>query len=232
MRIESDQTDGANASVGNSNDSTTGSNGMATALEELKSIAKTKKAEPICAAYQNLRKAARGMKVSRLFELIDGALGKSGTDIVASAYSHRHCFMCGDGTAQCETCGGTGLLEKGRRCPSCEGLGAISCGFCRGTGWADRETAPPEFKAAITKRQSAHLNKELQRLVKAFSGITKQSVAGLSEKVRTELIHWMMRLESRISDLGDSETADADRQLKIGSFTQQIEHCLDILRRP
>ncbi len=232
MRIEHDQADGTGASAVNSNDSTAGSNGVAAALQELKNIVKTKKADPICNAYQNLHRAARGMKVSKLFELINNVLGESGVDIIASAYSHRRCFMCSDGTAQCETCGGTGLLEKGRRCPNCEGLGVTPCGFCRGTGWADRDTIPQELKVAAMKRQSAHLNKELQRLAKAFSGITRESVAGISEKVRTELIHWLMRLENRISDLGESENVfDDDRQVKM-AFTQQIDNCLDLLRKP
>lgn len=233
MHIEPDQIDDMNASVQDSDDSAAGTNGVASAIQELESVAKTKRADPICSAYQNLRNTARGMKVSKVFELINQALGQSGADIIASAYSHRHCFMCADGTARCETCSGTGLLEEDRRCPNCEGLGAIPCGFCQGTGWADRDTVPQELRIAVIKRQSAHLHGELQRLAKAFSGITKQNLAGVSEKVRTELIHWMIRLENRISDLGESEnTPNDDRQMKMGSFAKKIERCLDLLRKP
>ncbi|MCK4600857.1 MAG: hypothetical protein KAU28_00225, partial [Phycisphaerae bacterium] len=201
------------------------------ALQKLGRAAAKKKAESICSSYQKLRDAAKGVKVEKLFELIDKALGKSVMDLIISSYSHRHCFMCSNGTAQCETCEASGLIEQSRRCPNCNGLGIIACGFCRGTGWADRETIPPELKAAVLQRQSLHVRHELQRLVKSCTGITSKNAGKLSDKTRGALISWFIRLEGRISNLGETGVMGDDEQMRLGALAGKIEAGLKHFRR-
>ncbi len=122
---------------------------LRTALEELAHAAAKKHAEPICTAYSRLRHASRGMHVREMFKRADEALGQSSRDLIVTAYSHRHCFMCKGGIVACRSCRGSGQVEKGRKCLSCDGLGLTMCDFCRGTGWADRDSLPREIRPAV-----------------------------------------------------------------------------------
>ncbi|MDY7009384.1 MAG: hypothetical protein SVV80_01345, partial [Planctomycetota bacterium] len=136
-------------------------------LDALREAVAKREAEPICLAYLALRKAAaeNGVKLAEMFERADEILSLSASDVIVSAFSHRHCFMCQDGAVSCKECKGTGFVEGGGKCPVCDGLGSMPCDFCQGTGWAARDMIPPEITQDILKRrQLANVKDDLKGL--------------------------------------------------------------------
>jgi hypothetical protein len=82
------------------------------ALRELAAALYAKKVEPICTAYLALRRASRGLVVRELLARITAAGGASAVPMIVSAFAHRKCFMCEDGTTACQTCDGTGMVDR------------------------------------------------------------------------------------------------------------------------
>ncbi|MFB3892996.1 MAG: hypothetical protein ACE15C_13340 [Phycisphaerae bacterium] len=191
-----------------------GADGVRNAMDELRRAADSRQIEPICAAYIALRKRCAGMKVRELFDRVEQALGPMGKAVVISAFSHRRCFMCTGGTMACDQCDETGLAAPGRICPGCDGFGVVPCTFCQGTGWADREVVPEEIKRAVADRHVLHVKSEWSRLKAENEGFSAQKLAKLTFGQRRRLGTWLIRLQSRMNALGQSEevaeTSDRD----------------------
>ena len=206
---------------------------MAHALSVLgQAIADGAHSDPVCAGYRALRAAAGGMKVEEVFKLADGALGLSTREIVVAAYARRWCFMCAKGTIPCEVCGGTAQGDDGRRCPACNGGGLTVCEFCKGTGWADRETIPRELRQDVLEKQIGAVRDGLRVLDEKARYFTPQAVAALNEPTRRRLIAWLLRLQVRLRDLVDLEAVrdEAEKFHMLGQ-ADRVNGFLDLLRR-
>lgn len=203
-----------------------------TALAELVHAVQRRKVESICGAYQQLRQAANGMRVKDLFAVVDNALKGPSEDIVVSAYSHRHCFMCTDGTNPCDQCEGTGYIEEGRCCPHCDGAGVVPCAFCNGTAWADRETIPHELAKAVLQRQRSHVRAEIQRVAKTFSGLSPEAISQFSPQKRRAAMGRLLRLQARLESLANHDSIDdPNEQTHLGAMAARLETCLQQLCR-
>ncbi|HOF18295.1 MAG TPA: hypothetical protein PK082_05240 [Phycisphaerae bacterium] len=208
------------------------SDALSHALAELRRAAESRRVEPLCTAYQHLRIAARGMRLGELFRIVDREIEAPVENVLVSAYSHRHCFMCDDGTSLCAHCEGTGYVEENRLCPQCGGLGLTPCGFCEGTGWADRQNIPPEFRKAVLDRQLAHVRRDLQRAGETLAKATRQAMDSLSATDRRALLAWLLRLQCRMSHLaGLDDLGDSEQQARLGAMATRIEKCLEKLAR-
>jgi len=206
--------------------------GFATALAELVHAIRHRKVESICGAYQQLRQATNGMRVKDLFATVDKALKGPSEDIVVSAYSHRHCFMCADGTNPCDQCEGTGYIEEGRLCPQCDGAGVAPCAFCNGTAWADRETIPQELAKAVLQRQLSHVRTEIQRVAKTFSKLSPKVISQLPPRKRRAAMGRLLRLQARLESLVNHDSIDdPNEQTHLGAMAGQLETCLQQLCR-
>jgi hypothetical protein len=139
--------------------------------------------------------------------------------------------MCADGTIPCETCHGTGEMSPGRKCPNCDGLAALTCGFCRGTNWADHETVPREIRAIVSRRQRTHAQSELPALTKILAQLTPQKAAATSLKSRQDLARWLSRVHSRLAAVvTDPDTPQGD-QMQLSILATEAEKLLEMLRR-
>ena len=200
-------------------------------LSHLRKAAHEKKTEEICAAYAALRRAAAEVDRREALALADAVLGRSAMDIVVSAYSHRRCFMCDGGTVLCEECDHTGRLAYGKTCPECEGLGVVECSFCRGTGWAERSSIPPEIAPAVLNRQFHHVKALLRRVVGALSGFTVAQIGRLKPDKRRAVVARLMQLEWRIEDLAESSAIGIDEErIRLGVIAQKIHARLEMLK--
>ena len=206
--------------------------GIATALSTLRNAASKDDPELICQAFEILRVAGGNITVNEALRLAGKVLGESATKIIVTAYAGRKCFMCANGTVQCRSCGGAGQIDEARRCASCDGLGLDSCRFCRGTGWADGEGTPQALKQAVTKRQLAAARKELDRLAKAFSGVSAKAIKKLSPQHTASLVAKMLQLHGQVSDLFDvgaiTDQAERDR---MAAAVASVDECLKLFRK-
>ena len=203
---------------------------LAAALAEFQQAVAGKKAGHICAAYQLLRKAGAGMKLQDLLRLADQALGQPALNLIVSAFSHYHCFMCNGGTMRCDQCHGSGFIDDNRPCPICDGLGLDECEFCRGTGWADRDVIPTELRRGVLTRQFQHVREDVQHLVKTFMGMTTKDIANLDPAHRRELAAWLLRLRGRLNDLLKQEAPRTNQErAHFASVAAKIDQCLKIL---
>jgi len=201
------------------------------ALAQLGEAAAQKKVEHICSAYLSLRNAARGMILNDLIALANEALKVPVMPMVVSAFSHRRCFMCSNGTVGCDLCEGAGDIEAGRICPQCDGFGVTPCGFCRGTGWPDHDTIPSEIKATVRERHVVHANRDLQKLAEAFPRLLPEEMEKVPLDQKNSAASWLMRLQSRLIDLIENGIVPEDEQTRYGSIADQIDRCLAALRR-
>jgi len=207
-------------------------NGLREAIVEFGRAATERHIQPICAAYEGLRAAARHVKVEELFQIADKALGMPTRDIVLSAFSHRHCFMCLDGTVACEQCDATGWALQGGVCSNCDGLGAVTCSFCRGTGWADRDTVPRDLRRAVIAHQMHRVQRDLQKLSERMPEIRVENLRQLSDEGRRKLACWLMRLQARLRDLADAPAMqNTEQKLSMLTRADEIEACLQMLRQ-
>jgi len=208
-----------------------GSEKLKKAVAKLRKAAAEQKAEVVCVAYQAMRSAANGMKIKEMFDLADESLGIQALDLIVSAYARRECFMCSCGTVRCNQCNGAGRIEQGRLCPHCDGSGAMVCGFCRGTAWADRDTIPPELKRAVIKQQLGYVRHDLQRLIKALAGLTVQKIRTLPAEKRRAVSEWLRQLQARLADLIDT-VKDKAEQDRLAAANVKINACLKSLTGP
>ena len=91
--------------------STEPANGFDRALSELSEALATRKVEPICTSYLALRRLARGIRAGELLDRVGQAAGEDARAVIVSAFSHRRCFMCENGTDPCNACEGTGMAD-------------------------------------------------------------------------------------------------------------------------
>ncbi len=199
-------------------------------LDDLRKAANEKKVERICAAYLALRHAA-GVKRRETFVLADTILDQPVMDLVVSAYSHRHCFMCDGGTVSCEECDQIGTLADGRTCVSCEGLGVVECSFCGGTGWADRDTVPAEIAPAVLSRQFCHVKAVLRRTIGTLAGFTICQIRSLPPRKRMPVVAKLMQLQWRLDDLVCSSGIDDDKErARLEAVADKIRLALEMLK--
>ena len=218
--------------AGDSNISPAVADKLTEPLAELRRAANNRNVEQICAAHLALRRAAAGVNRREAFALADAVLGQSAMNLIVSAYSHRHCFMCDGGSVPCEQCDAGGRLANGRTCPGCEGLGLLECGFCSGTGWADRDTTPPEIATAVMSRQLDHVRTALDRTVKALGGFTIGKIRSLPLDKRRAMVARLMQLHSRLGELAGSSAIDDDEeQVRLGAMVEKIRTELEMLKK-
>jgi hypothetical protein len=204
-------------------------NGFEQALKDLGEAVAERRVESICAHYLALRRHTRGMKVGEVFDHVDRVAGNDARAVIVSAFSHRRCFMCQDGTTPCNGCDGTGTAD-GAVCRQCDGLGVEPCSFCLGAGWIDRDEIPAEIRPAVLKRQIAHVEKELARMLKTGRSAWA-SIGRLPPKQRAELFAWLIRLQARLSDLATSVADNGnERVARYGALAAAIQKLLDRMR--
>ena len=208
-----------------------GSSRLKEALAVMKLAAEERHVEPICTAYQAMRAAAKGTSVGEMIATINGSLGPDGMVLIISAYSHRQCFMCSSGQAVCDQCNGTGLVDQKRACPNCDGTGFIVCGFCRGTGWADRDTIPAELRRVVLERQLSHVRAELQQLKSRFPDLSTEKIKAVADKERRRTVRWLTRLQARLSYIVESgEVKDQDERSRMEKIIAGIDSALEPIR--
>ena len=202
------------------------------ALKAFAEAVSTRKVELICSAYLALRRSARGMSVTQLLDAADAATAGQARAAALSAFSHRRCFMCEDGTSACGTCNATGLAG-GFPCPQCDGLGMEPCPFCRGSAWSDRDQVPPEFRQAVLNRHLARVQKDAARLRGLLQTGAFASATRLPAERRRELIAWLIRLQGRLRDLaGASKGNGENRTARFAALAARIDEILQKMRPP
>jgi hypothetical protein len=170
------------------------------AMEDLKTALVERKVEPICSAYQSVRHAVRGMKTKDMFGMIEQAAGPQAKEMILSAHAHRECFMCQSGSMACDQCGGSGQIDPGRTCPSCDGLGLADCTFCRGTGWADAQMLPAELRRAVEEKHYVRAMDDLRSLQQRLVRVGINNLPRLSPEERREMASLAMRLQARLEE--------------------------------
>lgn len=203
---------------------------MRTALDELQASLKSRKVDAICASYRNLRTASRGLRVKDMFDMADRELGKGTTHTIISAFSHLHCYMCNDGTTPCEHCEGEGKIGQGL-CPPCEGLGVATCGFCRGTGWADRSLIPNELRRPVLDLQIAHLRNDMKRFSDLQKDLTHDKVSAMHKDKRLVLLGWLIRVQARMKEFSANPDVNNADQQGFGKIADAIKQSLAGLSR-
>ena len=112
-----------------------------------------------------------------------------------------------------------------------EGLGVVECSFCRGTGWAERSSIPPEIAPAVLNRQFHHVKALLRRVVGALSGFTVAQIGRLKPDKRRAVVARLMQLEWRIEDLAESSAIGIDEErIRLGVIAQKIHARLEMLK--
>lgn len=195
-------------------------------LAKLQEAVASRKAESICLAYLALRKKAiaSGIKLSEMFGLADEALSQSTALVILSAFSHRHCPMCEDGAARCRECKGTGLTGEERKCPACHGAGAISCEFCKGTGWAPWGMIPAEVpRNTLKRRQLANVKQDMIKLTKTLGKLDAEKTRELPAEARRNLTRWAMRLRARVNSLTEDTPIDEPEKQLLRAPAHQLD---------
>ena len=170
------------------------------ALDELREAIAAKRVEPICAAYQALRNADEDRAPEEMLRLAEEAVDESVEQLIVSAYSHRLCFMCDRGTVPCSSCDATGRGLEGS-CPTCRGLGRVSCNFCRATGWPDTETIPTEVREPVLERKLTHVRREIRTLEGMIHPPKSDKLPAMSLQQKRALGVWLIRLDGRVRGL-------------------------------
>jgi len=180
------------------------------ALERLREGIAARKTESICTAYLALRRSANGTPIKQVLERVDQAHEGNGTGFVVSAFSHRRCFMCDDGTAICPTCEGTGAVNH-FGCPTCDGLGVVVCEFCQGAAWSDLHDVPAEIRRQVRHRWVAHVKKDLPRLAKMPPEKVEALAGQLPPDRRRQIAGWLLRLQARLNKLAGKGAQNGDQ---------------------
>ena len=202
-------------------------------LDALQEAVANREAKPICLAYLALRKAAaeNGVKLAEMFERADKTLSRSASDVIVSAFSHRHCFMCQDGAVSCKECKGTGFVEGDDKCPVCDGIGVMPCDFCQGTGWAARDMIPPEITQDIIKRrQLANVKEDLKKLKRMIDKLNAKNAERLQAELRRNLTKWAMRVHARLNSLAEEEIVGGREKKRLLAAASRLGTFLTILR--
>lgn len=201
------------------------------ALAQLRQAAADRQVDPICQAYEALREAGGDMPSRDLLALAGQRMNVAAAGLVISAYSHRHCYMCDNGTIVCDSCEGTGQDAEGRPCLQCDGLGLTVCGFCGGTGWADRASIPRELSKAVTKRQLGHVQTDLKELQQIVAKLGREEMAELPIDRRGALAGRLIRVQARLEEMGRSSICDEKHAAYVAKLVSQVEAYLEVLRR-
>ena len=200
-------------------------------LERLRQAAQAKHVDTICRAYVALRQAAGGMSPRDVLALADDRLQMPVAKLVISAYSHRRCYMCDDGTVTCEFCNGTCLDERGLACSQCDGLGLATCGFCGGTGWGDRAEVPRELAPAVAKRQLARVHNDLTDLQQSVAKLGREALDKMPPDRRGALAGRLIRIAARLEELGQCGICDETHTARIAELIERVGILLQALRR-
>ena len=201
------------------------------ALKRLHEAAVAKHVDPICRAYAALRQAAGGMSPRDLLALAAERLKMPAATLVISAYSHRRCYMCDDGTVTCDFCDGTCLDDRGLACAQCDGLGLATCGFCGGTGWGDRAEIPRELATAVVKRQLMHVQNDLKDLQRSVAKLGREEVAQMPPDRRGALAGRLIRMGARLEELGKCGICDEAHAAHSAELAERVGIFLQALRR-
>ena len=207
----------------------TQSNGFGRALRDLAGALSHRQVEEICTSYLGLREQVDGMSLAELLGQVEREAGDQAMGLIVSAFSHRRCYMCKDGTVPCKTCDGTGSVDR-FSCPQCDGLGVEPCSFCLGSSWTDRDAVPVEIRQAVLKHHVARVEKNLARLAR-LSPEALTSAAKLPPGKRTEVVTWLFRLQGRLVDLARSvKDNGSEKAARYGIMAAKIEKLLEALR--
>ena len=199
------------------------------ALKELGSAIASKKVEPICTSYLALRRAGHAMPLHEFVSHIESAHGRTAQAVVISAFSHRKCFMCEDGGTVCQTCHGSGQVDR-FMCPQCDGLGLQPCTFCLGTSWNDPNEVPGELRKGVFRRQVAHVEKDAARLSKLPDVSKLKSAGSFSPAKRGQIVSWLVRLRARLNSLtGSPVDSEANRAVRYEALGRRIGGILEAL---
>ena len=204
-------------------------NGLDLALRNLVEAIAQRQIEGICTSYLALRQQANGMAVEELLDHLERQAGGEATGLVVSAFSHRHCFMCKDGTTGCQTCDGTGMVDR-FPCPQCEGLSLEPCSFCLGSAWTDGDEIPAEFRRAALKNHAARVEKDIARLAK-LAPESWASAQHLAPEKKAEVVSWLLRLQGRLAELARSARGNGhDSAARYRAIADRVGRLLESLR--
>lgn len=199
------------------------------ALDELAKAIAARNFDAICGAYQALRLASPGATFKDMLHRVEQTIGKEAFTHIVSAYSHRSCFMCDAGLGQCDSCEGAGRTAAGKACPHCDGFGAQPCGFCRGTGWAERELVPAELRTVVLELQLRHLHAEVDKFRHQAAKVVPGRFARFTPDQRRTLGNWLMRLLARLVDVahmardGQAPTLQPPARHEFQTAAEQVE---------
>ena len=201
------------------------------ALDHLRNAAATKDVEPICQAYAVLRRVAPSLVGRELLVLADERLGFAAAKLVISAYSHRRCYLCTDGTVACKWCEGAGVDAEAGACTQCDGLGLSVCGFCGGTGWADRTTVPPELARAVARKQLGHVQTDLKQLQHSIAKFGRDEIDRMPPDQRGALAGRLVRLRAQLIELSACDVSNNGHAGHMVELAQRVGILLQALRR-
>ncbi len=206
--------------------------GFDEALKNLAEAIAERKVESICTAYLALH-AEREIPPGEIPGHVDRVvMSKSGSarDMIVSAFSHRLCVMCSDGTMPCRTCDGSGTTD-GFECPACDGLGLEICSFCAGAGWGDHAEIPDEIRLAAVNRRIKHVKKDLARLDRMSEADISASVEKLQPEQRRELASNLLRLHARLTNLAGIKADNNDEHVaRFSVGAERIRRFVEVLR--
>ncbi len=199
------------------------------ALGDLVAAIMRRKIEPICVAYTAFRREVGRRKLKEILRRLDRSVGRTGLALVAMAFSRRRCYMCSHGVNPCGPCGQSGR-DEGGPCLQCDGLGVEPCEFCMGSGLADIESVPEEFRQQAGEQRLDRLEKEVPKLNRLpRPGSMHQ--AEVSAEVRSELAGWLIRLRGRLrAPTGIESDNGQARAERLAIAAQQADALLEALR--
>lgn len=200
------------------------------ALEDLRASALTRHIEPICNAYAALRQAAPDLVGRELLALAEERLKMPVAKLVIAAYSHKECYMCDEGTVVCESCEGAGQHGAGRPCTLCDGLGLTVCGFCGGTGWADKASVPAELAPAVARRQLARVMTDLKDLQQITAALDNDEIEQMGPDRRGALGGRLFRMHARLGEIARCGVCDEQQVAYITNLATRLSSLLDALR--
>lgn len=200
------------------------------ALRKLAEALATRRVEPVCTAYLELRQAGRGMPPERILQAAGEVDGRAGRDLIVSAFSRRRCLMCDDGTLACKTCNGGGVVND-YPCPSCDGQGVEVCSFCMGVGWSDEDEIPTELRDQVRRRRTRSLGHDAEKLNRLSLTRALASARGADASQRRELMPWLLRLQARLAVADDGQDGNGEAFAATRrTLSDRIEKLLQALR--
>ena len=204
---------------------------VAKAIETFTTAAKTRRIENICNAYQTLKSSVDGLGIEKVLPLADKMLGQSAIALVVSAYSHEKCFMCINGSVDCENCSedDTDVLTG---CLRCNSTGLTPCEFCEGTGWVGDDVIPRELHRAVWRSRLKHTHKVLELYAKTYPPKVLEVLSrrSVDDSRRRLVVVETIRLAAKMHALAQSCAVTDPEHLKhLISAEQKIRMCLTML---